>query len=210
MDGWLAPCDDDDEQSRQWMHPQAIKSFLKSITSCLSPHAVTTINLQGHMIEDPEVNLLLRYFSSSVEIVNLGGCQRVTDEGLKHLPHCHRLQSLCLRGCRYVEGSCLRTTIPHIDVAFTMTPLVALEATLTPTTTSQVSITGTPAIFELAFVYPLRAQLESLLLRLQMAINSANFEETKTCLLLVSHDDDYLHAVFIVVVMVVVTVATEG
>ena len=44
---------------------------------------------------------------------------------------------------------------------------------------------GSPAMFELAFGYAHREELESLLLRLQMAINSANLEETRNCLLIV-------------------------
>jgi hypothetical protein len=47
---------------------------------------------------------------------------------------------------------------------------------------------GTPALFELAFTYSHRSELESLLLRLQVAINAAHLQDTRECLTLVRPD----------------------
>lgn len=49
----------------------------------------------------------------------------------------------------------------------------------------RVGMVGTPALFELAFTYSHRSELESLLLRLQVAINAAHLQDTRECLTLV-------------------------
>jgi hypothetical protein len=89
--------------------------------------------------------------------------------------------------------------LKKLDLAFTMASLASLDPVLSGRPAPgrlglgqrpvklKLGMVGTPAMFELAYSYDNREELESLLLRLQMAINSANLEETRNCLIYVSH-----------------------
>jgi ankyrin repeat protein len=101
------------------------------------------------------------------------------------------LQSLSVRGCRYVDGSFLDAamgglkSLQHLDISFTMASLASLGRVLGPPEGPprlRPGLVGTPAMFNLAFQYERREELEGLLQRLQVAINGADLAATRACL----------------------------